>query len=137
MRLAVATRNALANAYDDYINNTGAGTATIKVYSGTQPTNPDTALSGNTLLATFNLTNPAFGNAATGTITLSSTPIASTGAAAGTATFFRLFARDGTSAVADGSVGTSGADLNLNTTTISVGVAVEITSGSITVPLGT
>jgi len=36
--------------------------------------------------------------------------------------------------VLDGAVGTAGQQLNLNTTTISVGLTVEITSGTLTQP---
>jgi hypothetical protein len=36
--------------------------------------------------------------------------------------------------VVDGAVGTSGEMVNLNTTTISVGVNVEVTSGTISLP---
>jgi hypothetical protein len=47
--LAVVT-NFLSNGY-------------LRLYSGTQPSTPETALSGNTLLATFQFATPAFGSA--------------------------------------------------------------------------
>jgi len=48
--------------------------------------------------------------------------------ATGTATWFRALESDGTTAVFDGSVGTSGANINLNSVAISVGAAVSVTS---------
>lgn len=135
MKISTAARNTLADALDNLIN-TGAGTATLTIYSGSQPANPNTALSGNTALATFNLANPAFGTAASGAIALSGVPLSDAADATGTATFFRIVDRGG-AAVVDGTVGTSGADLNLTTTSISTGVTVEITSLTITMPVGT
>ncbi|MCX4912822.1 hypothetical protein [Streptomyces sp. NBC_00687] len=124
----------MADKVDDLING-GSAAGTVKVYSGTQPVNANTAITG-TLLATFTLDNPAFGAASAGVLTLAATPISTTGVAAGTATHFRCASggTGGVGTVFDGSVSTSGAQLNLNTTTISVGVTVQITSGFFTMP---
>ncbi|SOE25625.1 hypothetical protein [Streptomyces sp. OK228] len=132
VQLATATVNAMADKVDDQVNVSGPGT--IKIYSGTQPVNANTAITG-TLLATFTLDNPAFGAASGGVITLGATPLTTTGVAAGTATHFRVLS--GTPAtVFDGDVTATGGggDLQLNTTTISVGVSVQITSGTFTQP---
>lgn len=137
VHLATGAVNALADALDTTIN-AGSAAATIKLYSGTQPANANTALSGNTLLATFTLDNPAFGAASGGIITMAGTPRSTTGVAAGTATFFRLETggTGGIGTVLDGDVGTASATLILNTTTISVGVDVDITAGTFTMPPG-
>lgn len=129
-RISTASRNAAADAIVDLLD-AGAGAGTLKIYTGPQPATGDTAESG-TLLATFTLSDPAFGAASSGVATAAA--IANTtGVAAGTAGYFR--AEDSTGAnVLDGSVGTSGADLNLNTTTISVGLTVSITSWTVTMP---
>jgi hypothetical protein len=132
IQLATATVNAMADAVDDLVNVSGPGT--IKVYSGTQPANANASITG-TLLATFTLDNPAFGAASGGVITLGATPLTTTGVAAGTATHFRC--SSGTpSTVFDGQVTATGGggELQLNTTTISVGVSVEITAGTFTMP---
>jgi hypothetical protein len=141
-RISNATRNALADQLDATVNG-GSAVGTIKIYSGTQPATADTALSGNTLLATFTLSNPAFGNSGAtnpGQIDLSGTPLTTTGAAAGTATFARCATggTGGAGTVFDCDVsGTGGGGtLQLNTTTISVGVNLSITSGSVTMPTG-
>lgn len=132
LRLATAAQNAMADALDEAVN-AGAGVGTIKIYTGSQPASANDVVGGATLLATFNLLDPAFSAASSGTCTLNGTPLSTTGAAAGTAGWFRCeTSTPGT--VFDGSVGTSGQQLNLNTTTISVGVSVQITSGSITMP---
>ena len=54
-----------------------------------------------------------------------------TAVASGTATFFRIYKSDGTTVVMDGSVGTSSADLVLNTTTVATNDTVAISSGTI------
>jgi hypothetical protein len=115
-RIAAATRNALAAALRDQID-ADAGAGTIKIYSGTQPATADTALSGNTLLATFTLDDPSFG--------------------AGTATFARVADNSGDTVFDCDVSGTGGGGtLQLNTTTVSVGVNLSITSGTVTMPAG-
>lgn len=135
LRLATATQNAMIQAAQVYADS-GSGGATVKLYSGTQPATANTGLSGNTLLATFTLDDPAFGTASSGTITLAGVPRATTGVAAGTATWFRMESAATVVTICDGDVGTSSATLILNTTTISVGVAVSITAGSLSQPAG-
>jgi hypothetical protein len=104
---------------------------TLVLYSGTQPTNPDTALSGNTALATFTLGATAFGAGTTANpsvAALSGTPLSATAGASATATFGRFLKSDGTTVVADVTIGTSGSDINLNSTSITSGGTVTITS---------
>src|SRR5688572_11100568 len=126
VRLSASLANDLADAVDTAVN-AGAGAGTIKIYTGSQPATADTAASG-TLLATFTLSDPAFGPASSGVITLSGTPLTVAAAATGTAGWFRLASSTPTT-VLDGSVGTSGNQINLNTTSVTLGVNVTITSG--------
>lgn len=130
-KLSTATANDMADALDAYMGNAGK----IIIYSGTEPATANTALSGNTVLATFTGGSPVFGAASGGIITLSGTPLTVAASATGTATFFRAFKTDGTTVVFQGTVGTSGQQLNLNTTSITSGVNVTITSGTVTMPL--
>jgi hypothetical protein len=135
IRISTAARNAAANAAVDLLDG-GSGAAKIRIYSGTQPAGPDTAIGAQVLLAELTCSDPAFAAAATGVKTLDNTPVPSTtGLAAGTAAWFRAV-DSANVAVLDGSVTATGGggDMLLNTTTISVGVAVEITAGSITMP---
>lgn len=132
-RIPTAARNAACDAVVD-LADAGAGAATIEIRTGSQPANANDAATG-TLLATLTCADPAFGSASTGVATLAGVPLSTSGVAAGTAGWFRM--KDSTGAtVMDGSVGTSGAELNLNTTTISVGVTVQVTSGAVTMPAG-
>jgi hypothetical protein len=116
---------------------TDANSGILNVYSGTQPADGDTALSGNTLLASLTMNATAFsgpsGTASTDQ-TLTAGAIASDTSAdnTGTAAFFRLFKSDGTTKILDGSVGTSGADLNLNTVSLVAGATVAVTSMTLT-----
>ena len=103
--------------------------ALINIYSGTQPANANTAISTQTLLVSLPISG-SFGTDSNGPITLSSVTSANA-TATGTATFFRIFKSDGTTVVMDGSVGTSGADMNLDNTSIATGQTVTITSGTI------
>ena len=101
----------------------------IRLYDGTQPTNANTAISTQTLIVSL-VVSGSFGTDSNGSITLG-TVTSGTAVASSTATFFRIVKSDGTTVVMDGSVGTSGADMNLNSTTISSGQTVAITAGTI------
>lgn len=119
------TRNAQQEGLITY-----AGTgAIIRLYSGTQPANANTAISTQTLLVSLTISG-AFGTSTNGTLTLGSVSNG-TAVASGTASFFRIVKSDGTTVVMDGSVGTSSADLVLNTTTIATNDTVAISAGTI------
>lgn len=135
IKISTSARNAAADAIATLIN-AGASFGKIRIYDGTQPAGPDTAISTQTLLAELATADPAFGAASSGVVTLDATPVlATTGIAAGTASWFRVL--DSNNApVYDGSAGTSGTDMILNTTSISVGVAVEISAGQLTMGAG-
>jgi len=133
-RLPTAARNAAASAIA-VLTDAGVGAGTIDVRTGAQPANANDAATG-TLLATFTLADPAFTGPVAGVMTLDATPVLSTtGVASGTAGWFRMFDSTGAT-VLDGAVSTVGAELNLNTTSISIGLTVEITSGTLTMPAG-
>ncbi len=116
-----------------------ANSGTLVIYSGTQPTNPDTGLSGNTALATFTFNASAFGAASqvSNTEQIAASLVAGTvsASATGAATFARVYKSDGTTVVADLTVGTSGADINLNSTSITSGGNVTITSLTLAEPV--
>jgi hypothetical protein len=107
-----------------------AGTgAKICLYQGTAPADANTAITTQTLLVTC-IISGAFGTDTDGTLTLG-TVTSGTAVTTGNAQFFRVFKSDGVTVVMDGSVGTTGADLNLNTTTINITQTVDITGGTI------
>lgn len=139
LRLDTTVRNAALDAALGTING-GAAAGVIRVYSGTQPATPATAPSG-TLLLEFTLSDPAFAPASGGSAALDVDPIpAATGLTAGTAGWFRILTSDAAAGTGlgllDGEVSDTGGtgQLKLNTTTVSVGLDVEITSGTITQP---
>jgi hypothetical protein len=99
------------------------------LYSGAQPANANTAITTQTLLVSLPIAG-AFGTDVNGTLTLGAVT-QSNAANSGAASFFRVFKANNTDVVMDGSVGTSGADLILNTVNIVAGQAVSITSGTI------
>ncbi len=127
INLSDAAANAEANALAPLLNS-----GTVQFFTGTQPANANTALSGNTLLATCTFGSTAFGSAAASVITANAIT-SGTAVATGTATFARLYKTDGTTVVGDVTVGTSGAGINLNTTSIVTGGLVSLTSFTITV----
>ena len=103
------------------------GGGTLVVYSGTAPTGPNEALSGNTALATWTFAAASSWSAsAGGSQNLDIPTLTVTAAATGTATFFRVLNSGGT-ALIQGTVATSGGDFNLSSTSITSGDNVTIT----------
>lgn len=111
----------------------------IKIFNGTPPANADTALSGNTLLATLTgSATPLSGNSQVGQISRATWAAitSAVAAATGTATCFRTYRSDGTTVVDQGNVDLSGADLNLSTTSLSAGSTVSCSGRTNDIPLG-
>ena len=125
--LATALRNARLDEIRTLID-AGAGAGLLRVYDGTRPA---TGGAATTLLAELTFTDPCAPAASGGTLTFSAITADPSANATGTATWCRVV--DSTGAfVFDGSVGTSGADYNLNTTSITSGVQVSCTSAVLT-----
>lgn len=120
-------RNARLNAIRDAIDG-GAGAGLLRIYDGSRPATGGTA---TTLLAELTFTDPCSTGASSGTLTMSAITADSSANATGTATWFRCVDSTGTFCV-DGSVSTSGSDLNLNSTSISSGQNVAVSSFVIT-----
>lgn len=129
--MALKLSTTLRNAQGDAITTAVGASGLLRIYSGTRPATVATAISG-TLLAELTC-NATFAPAASGgVVTLNSITQDSSADATGTATHFRLWKSDGTTAVIDGDVGTSGSDLNLNTVSIVAAGPVTVTSFTIT-----
>jgi hypothetical protein len=134
IRLPIATRNTAANAVANLVD-AGAGSGLLRVYTGSQPASADLATTG-TLLAVFTCNDPAFANAAGGTAALVVIPaLSTTGLAAGDAGWFRILDSTGAT-VLDGSITASGGggDLIMSMITVSVGLTLQLTAGTITMP---
>lgn len=125
---------ALRNAQQDAITTQCGANANLKIYSGSQPATPETAIGAQVLLATC-ACNATFAPAASGgvlTLNSISNGTGTAGAAGGTtATWFRLETSGGTAKI-DGTVGISGCDLNINNTNIATGQTVSVTSATFT-----
>ena len=105
----------------------------LKIFTGSQPA-VDGALTG-TLLVTLNLGATAFAAAtASGAGGNMNANAISSGTAgnSGTAGYFALVKSDNTTTVATGAVSTSGAELNLSTTTINSGNVISVSSFAVT-----
>jgi len=131
--ISAAAATAACDAIVDLIDS-GAGTAYLKIYDGSKPANVATAIGAQVILSEHALPNPAFGACSDGVGTAVSVGTDSSANATGSADFFRVFNRNG-DAVMDGTVGTSGADLNINSVDIGAGASVAISAWTFTVPL--
>jgi hypothetical protein len=110
--------------------NTEIGTnAYIRIYSGTRPANVAASITG-TLLAELRGNASGFGTVGSGALTASAITADSSADATGTATHFRIFKSDGTTAVFDGTVGLSGCDCNIDALPVAAGA--EVTCSSMT-----
>jgi len=133
VKLSDLVRNAMVDAITAAIDGgTGAGTLTIR--TGAAPTNTTDADSG-TLLATLTFSDPSFGSSSGGTGTANSITQDSSIDATGTAAHYRIKDSSGT-VVAQGPVGTSGADINFNSTSFVTGGTCSISSLTLTQPAG-
>ena len=118
-QLSNAAANAAADAVCDQMD-----TGYLRIYSGTQPATANTSITSQVLLAVLRFNAAAFAAASAGVATAG----AITSAATGTASWFRAFKSDGSTVMFDGSVGTTGADLNLSTTAIVQNATVAVSS---------
>ena len=134
--IIAAALDAAMDVFDE-----GTGAAITRIYDNTaaQPTDPDVAISTQVLLATLVMTDPAFGAAADqnphALATASAIADDTSADATGTAAMYRIHAtNDGATPLDDhhdGTVGTSGANLNMNTVAFVSGATVSITSFTI------
>ena len=104
----------------------------LDIFDGAQPATADTAISTQVRLASLAFGSPAFAPAVNG-VALSNAITSDVSAdASGTASWYRCFAADHTTVIQDGSIGTSGANLNLNSVALSIGAEVALDSFTLT-----
>ena len=125
--MAVALRNTRLDAIKTAID-AGSGAGLLRIYDGSRPA---TGGAATTLLAELTFSDPSAAAASGGVLTFSAITADSSANATGTATWARIVDSAGTF-VLDCSVGTSGADINLNSVAIQSGAQVSITSATIT-----
>lgn len=127
--MAVGMSSTLRNARLDQITTAAGASAKLRIYNGSRPATGGTA---TTLLAELTC-NATFAPAASGgTLTMNAISDDVSADATGTASWARIVKSDGTTFVLDCSVGTSGSDINLATTSLVAGAVVSVTSGVFT-----
>lgn len=129
LQLSATVRNAMLDAIE-----TGVGTsAVLKIRTGAAPANCATADSG-TVLATLSLPSDWMAAASGGTKSKSGTWEDASADNTGTAAHFRIYASDGTTVHAQGTVTVTGGggDLTVDNTSITAGQVVTITSFTFT-----
>jgi len=131
--MAMQYNDAIRNAFNDAITSAVGSSGTIKMYSGSVPATVATALGAQVLLATLPCSATFAAASSGGVLTLNAISNDTSADAAGTGSFFRICTSGGT-AVAQGTLGTSGADINLSTTTFSIGLVVSVSSFTHTAP---
>jgi hypothetical protein len=119
------------------------GAGSIKIFTGSMPVTCETADTGTLLSSGMNLSSTAFAASTDngdGTAKATANAISTDTNAAGTGTagYFRAYPHTPTTtnAVIQGTVGTSSADMILNSTSIVAGGEVSITSWTVQLPDG-
>jgi len=129
--MTVTTSTTVKNARLDAINATWGASAKLRLYSGTPPANAAASLSGNTLLVEV---TPSPASASGATKDMLGGTKTNTAAAAGTASFYRVYDSGGTTCHEQGTVGTSGTDLVIDNTTIALAQTVNFNTFTKTEP---
>jgi hypothetical protein len=127
---SIAARNAAADARAVLLNS-----GYIRIYDSTgtgQPATPDTAITTQVKLAELRFNATAFPASVNGVATANAIVSDPDAAATGTPTWFRCFKVDGTTAVHDGTIGTSNANLILVVASIVQHAVVDCSSMTIT-----
>jgi hypothetical protein len=107
-----------------------AADGTIKIYDGTQPAT-GAAITTQNLLSEHNFSATSFPAASSGSMAANAIDSDTSANNTGTATWFRVADGAGTF-VMDGTAGTSGTDLILNSAAIQSGAQVDIDSATLT-----
>jgi len=115
----------------DTLNTELGATPKLIAYNGTQPATADTALSGNTVLATIPLPTNPFGTAAARVIALSASADDTSADASGTTTWASFTKTDGTTRVLDVA---SPADLDWTTEVFTIGELIRLSTFTLTMP---
>ncbi len=105
----------------------------IKVYDGSQPATPETAITSQNLLCTITLPSSSAFSSSNGVMTAAAIANA-TITATGTAAWFRWLKSDLSTVIADGNISTSGADMNLNSLSLVSGAVLATSAFTFTIP---
>lgn len=122
---------ATAAVDDSFVTSLGTN-AVVEIRTGTKPATPETTASG-TLLASVTIASWTAGSPGAGQVT-GSNPSGVTIGTSGTAAHFRVKTSGGT-AVMDGTVGTSAADLILDSVSLVAGGTLDLGAPVLTIPV--
>lgn len=129
LKTSIVARNAELDALAPLANS-----GKLRIYDGSQPATPETAVTTQNQLAELTMNATAFGAASGGIITANAITDDTDADFTGNAAWYRLLKSDGTTVLWDGSVGTSSADLIMNSIAIQIHARVSITSLTYTLP---
>jgi hypothetical protein len=129
--MAIQLSTSVRNARLDAIESTIGTDAVLKIRSGAAPADVATADSG-TVLASLTLPADWMAAAASGSKAKSGTWQDASADATGTAAHFRLYASDGTTCHMQGTVGTSGTDMIVDSTSFTSGQSFTINTFTLT-----
>lgn len=129
--MAIQLSTTVRNARLDAIETAVGVSAILRIRSGTAPANCGTADSG-TVLATLNLPSDWLAAASGGVKSKSGTWQDASADATGTAAHFRIYDSGGSTCHLQGTVATSGADLNVDSTSFTAGQSFTITGFDLT-----
>ena len=132
IRFATVTKNNILTAVKTDIDG-GTSGGTIKIYTGSMPATPETAIGVQVLLGTLVFSDPC-GNVSSGVLTMSAISQDVSADATGTATWARIANSDGT-AIFDVDITATGGGgvMQLNTTSIVVGGPILCTAFTVSV----
>lgn len=129
--LSDAAANAVLTTLNDLLN-AGSGPATIKLYTGTKPAGPGTAITSQVLLGTLTCSDPA-GTVSARSLTFGTVIADSSADASGTATWARIADSNGVAVVdIDVTLTGGGGFGQMNTTLIAAGGPITAPSVVIT-----
>lgn len=132
VKLSTALRNARIDAIETLLS-AGSTTPILKIRDGSVPASAGASEAGTNVLASITLNTNWLNAASGGAATIANGPWTDSSAdATGTATFFRIYASDGTTCHIQGTVGTSGTDMIVNTTSFVSGQTFTISTFTVT-----
>lgn len=129
--MAIQLSTTLRNARLDSIESTISTAPILRIYDGTPPANVAASITG-TMLAEMTLPSDWMAAASSGAKAKSGTWQDTSANATGTASHFRIYASDGTTAHIQGTCGIGTGDLQLDNTSIASGQSVTVTSFQLT-----
>jgi len=127
VQLSTTVRNARLNSIETTIGTS----AVVKIFTGSPPANCAAADSG-TMLATLSLPSDYFNAASSGSMTKLGTWTVASASNTGTAGYFRMYDSTAATCHVQGTVGTSGADMIVNTTSVVSGQSFTINTFTLT-----